>query len=87
MYYILGKWRSGFPRSPHKAKQVWFKSHLSDLKENNKMKVRVLLELENKPFIDEKQFEYAINEGLIKYIDGGEILEMRRVKGNSKEIK
>lgn len=51
------------------------------------MKIRVLLELENKPFITEEQFEYAIQEGLIRYIDGGEILEMKRIKTNSKEIK
>lgn len=43
------------------------------------MKIRVLLELEN------KQFEYAIKEGLIRYIDGGEILEMKRLKINSRE--
>jgi hypothetical protein len=44
------------------------------------MKIRVLLELENKPFFDEKQFEYAIEEGLIRYLDGGEILQMERVR-------
>lgn len=48
------------------------------------MKVKVLLELENKPFFEEKQFEYAIEEGLIRYLDGGEILQMERVR---KEIK
>jgi len=44
------------------------------------MKVRVLMELDMKPFRDEKQFEYAIEEGLIRYLDGGEILNMVRVR-------
>lgn len=49
------------------------------------MKVRVLMELDNKPFRDEGQFEYAIEEALFKYLDGGEILQMERVRKETKE--
>jgi hypothetical protein len=51
----------------------------------NKMKVKVLMELENKPFFEEKQFEYAIEEGLIRYLDGGEILQIERVRKEKNE--